>query len=195
MALATDLIYITTAIEGQLSSCSECSSPSSSSDQEENSRRSWKWKKLMKKVIEGSRKSIYGSSKPLKFQYNAVSYALNFDEGNQCDEYYSYRSRCSQVLSECYYTTIAIEGRSSGFSECSSPSSVSDHEEYSRRSWKWKKLMKKVIEGSRKSIYGSSKPLKFRYDAVSYALNFDEGNHCDEYYSYRSRRSQVLSEC
>ncbi|KAJ0535021.1 hypothetical protein HanRHA438_Chr09g0407251 [Helianthus annuus] len=96
MATATDLIYTT--------SCSECSSPSSVSDQEEYPRinsgswRSWKLKKLMKKVIEGSRNSIYGSSKPLNFHYDAVSYSLNFDEGNQSDEYYSYRSR---RLSEC----------------------------------------------------------------------------------------------
>ena len=47
--------------------------------------------------------------------------------------------------------------------------------------------MKKVIEGSKKSIYGSSKPLIFQYDAVSYSLNFDEGNHDDDYYSYGSR--------
>ena len=47
--------------------------------------------------------------------------------------------------------------------------------------------MKKVIEGSKKSIYGSSKPLIFQYDAVSYSLNFDEGTHDDEYYSYGSR--------
>ncbi|MFS7973556.1 hypothetical protein Hanom_Chr09g00857941 [Helianthus anomalus] len=82
-------------------------------------------------------------------------------------------------------------------SECSSPSSVSDQEEYSRinSGSKLKKLMKKVIEGSRKSIYGSSKPLNFHYDAVSYSLNFDEGNQSDEYYSYRSGRSQDLSEC
>ncbi|KAJ0535024.1 hypothetical protein HanIR_Chr09g0426201 [Helianthus annuus] len=106
MAHATDLSYTATTIEGRLSSCSERSSQSSVSDHEEYSwtdsglRRS-KWKKLMKKVIEGSKKSIYGSSKPLKFQYDAVSYSLNFDEGNYCDEYYSYRSRCSQGLSEC----------------------------------------------------------------------------------------------
>ncbi|KAK1433199.1 hypothetical protein QVD17_10107 [Tagetes erecta] len=94
------------------------------------------------------------------------------------------------------------EGRLSNCSECSSAASVSsDEEEYSRvhrgshGSWKWKKVMKKVIEGSRKSIYGSSKPLNFGYDAVSYSLNFDEGNQSDEYYSYRSRRSSTLSEC
>ncbi|KAJ0535019.1 hypothetical protein HanIR_Chr09g0426151 [Helianthus annuus] len=108
MALSTDLSYTTTAIEGRLSNCSECSSLSSVSDQEEYSwinnglRRSSKWKKMMKKVIKGSRKTIYGSSKPLNFQYDAVSYSLNFDEGNHSDYYYdSYGSRCSQDLSEC----------------------------------------------------------------------------------------------
>ncbi|KAK1433198.1 hypothetical protein QVD17_10106 [Tagetes erecta] len=96
MAPATDLSYSTTAIEGRLSNCSECSSTSSSvSNEEEYSRihdtGRWKWKKVMKKMIEGSRKSIYGSSKPLNFRYDAVSYSLNFDEGNHSHEYYSIR--------------------------------------------------------------------------------------------------------
>ncbi|KAI3768188.1 hypothetical protein L2E82_18655 [Cichorium intybus] len=96
-------------------------------------------------------------------------------------------------------TTSNIEGRLSNVSDCTSSSSVSDQEESTqintssvRRSRKWRKLMKKLVDGSKKSIYGSSKPLIFRYDAVSYSLNFDEGNHQDEYYSYGSRCSQVL---
>ncbi|PWA44046.1 hypothetical protein CTI12_AA531670 [Artemisia annua] len=86
-------------------------------------------------------------------------------------------------------------------SECSSTSSLSDHEEFPsgrasrNRSTKWKKLMKKIVQESKKSIYGSSKPFVYRYDAVSYSLNFDEGNNRDEYYLYGSRFSQVLSEC
>lgn len=101
-------IHITcnTTIEGRLSNVSECTSSSSSSvsDQEDctqinssGGRRSRKWRKFMKKVIEGSKKSIYGSSKPLIFQYDAVSYSLNFDEGKHSDENYMYGSRCSQV--------------------------------------------------------------------------------------------------
>ncbi|KAI3768191.1 hypothetical protein L2E82_18660 [Cichorium intybus] len=99
MATAIHLTY-TATIEGRLSNVSDCTSTSSFSDQEDctqiNSssvRRSRKWRKLMKKVVEGSKKSIYGSSKPLIFRYDAVSYSLNFDEGNQDEEYYSYGSR------------------------------------------------------------------------------------------------------
>nr|KAJ0208853.1 hypothetical protein LSAT_V11C400218030 [Lactuca sativa]KAJ0213492.1 hypothetical protein LSAT_V11C400218010 [Lactuca sativa] len=90
--------------------------------------------------------------------------------------------------------SASIEGRLSNVSDCTSTSSLSDQEDCTqinsgsvRRSHNWRKLMKKVIEGSKKSIYGSSKPLIFQYDAVSYSLNFDEGTHDDEYYSYGSR--------
>ncbi|KAJ0507447.1 hypothetical protein HanRHA438_Chr11g0483611 [Helianthus annuus] len=56
----------------------------------------------MKKLVEESKKSIYGSSKPLSFQYDPVSYSLNFDEGNRGDKYYLYQCRCSsQVQGEC----------------------------------------------------------------------------------------------
>ncbi|PWA99664.1 hypothetical protein CTI12_AA001960 [Artemisia annua] len=95
----------------------------------------------------------------------------------------------------------AIEGRSSNFSECSSLSSISDHSEFTQtnsgrgRSRKWKKLMKKLVQGSKKSFYGSSKPMVYGYDAVSYSLNFDDGNHNDDYHFYGSRYSQALGEC
>ncbi|GKE89376.1 hypothetical protein Tco_1566851, partial [Tanacetum coccineum] len=95
-----------------------------------------------------------------------------------------------------------IEGRSSNFSECSSLSSVSDHDiEFTKTdngrstSRKWKKLMKKLVQRSKTSFYGSSKPVVYGYDAVSYSLNFDDGNHGDEYYLYGARCSQALSEC
>nr|GFB75703.1 hypothetical protein [Tanacetum cinerariifolium] len=84
--------------------------------------------------------------------------------------------------------TANIGGISSSCSECSSPSSIPDYEVYSRissaerRSKKWKKILKKLVQESKKSIYGSSKPIVYGYDAVSYSLNFDEGNHSDEYY-------------
>nr|GEV56617.1 ribonuclease H-like domain-containing protein [Tanacetum cinerariifolium] len=52
-----------------------------------------------------------------------------------------------------------------------------------RRRRKWRKLIKKVVEESKKSIYGiSTKALVFRYDALSYSQNFDDGNYRDEYY-------------
>ncbi|PWA36389.1 hypothetical protein CTI12_AA600510 [Artemisia annua] len=84
--------------------------------------------------------------------------------------------------------TASIGSTSSSFSECSSPSSIPDYEVYprkssgERRSKKWKKMLKKLVQESKKSFYGSSKPIVYRYDAVSYSLNFDEGNHSDEYY-------------
>nr|GEW27601.1 hypothetical protein [Tanacetum cinerariifolium] len=80
-----------------------------------------------------------------------------------------------------------MEERSFDNSECSSTSSLSDHEEFTngrvsrKRSTKWKKLMQKLVQESKKSLYGSSKPI-YRYDVVSYSLNFDEGNPSDEYY-------------
>uniref|UniRef100_A0A251TXZ9 Uncharacterized protein n=1 Tax=Helianthus annuus TaxID=4232 RepID=A0A251TXZ9_HELAN len=74
-------------------------------------------------------------------------------------------------------TDLTIEGRPSNFSECSSLSSVLDDGEFTQtncskgsinrtRSCKWKKLMKKLVEESKKSFYRSSKPLVFSYDAV-----------------------------
>ncbi|CAH1421312.1 unnamed protein product [Lactuca virosa] len=92
--------------------------------------------------------------------------------------------------------STATEGRLSNVSDCTSSSSASDHDEYTptnrgsvHQSRKWRKFMKKVVEGSKRSIYGSSKPMIFRYDAVSYSLNFDEGNHSDECNIYGSRCS------
>ncbi|KAL7605865.1 hypothetical protein Lser_V15G19880 [Lactuca serriola] len=96
--------------------------------------------------------------------------------------------------------------RSFYFSACMSPSCVPVDEQYTRikstrsdnhhhQRRKLKKLMNKVVEESKKSIYGSSKPLVFHYDAVSYSQNFDEGNHGDDFYMYRLRIAQVLGEC
>nr|GEX34470.1 hypothetical protein [Tanacetum cinerariifolium] len=79
--------------------------------------------------------------------------------------------------------TNSIGGTSTSCSECSSPSSIPDYEVSSRissaerRSKKWKKMLKKLVQESKKSLYGSSKPIVYGYDAVSYSLNFDEGNH------------------
>nr|GEV56616.1 hypothetical protein [Tanacetum cinerariifolium] len=64
------------------------------------------------------------------------------------------------------------EGRSSNVSECSSLSSTSDYDEFTRsnsgigRSQNWKKLMKKLVQGSKKSFYGSSKPMVYRDGAT-----------------------------
>ncbi|KAJ0535013.1 hypothetical protein HanIR_Chr09g0426091 [Helianthus annuus] len=94
------------------------------------------------------------------------------------------------TTSDLNCTMDTIEGRSSNFSECSSFSSVSDHEEFTptnsgrggiSRSQKWKKLMKKLVKESKKSLYGSSKPSIFSYDAVSYSFNFDDGNRGDDH--------------
>nr|GEZ79215.1 hypothetical protein [Tanacetum cinerariifolium] len=134
-----------------------------------------KWRKLMKKVVEEGKKSIYGSS----------TKALVFRE--------------METLADLNYTTI--EGRSLNFSECSLLSSTLDHDEFTHsnsgrgRSRNRKKLMKKLVQGSKKSFYGSSKPMVYGYDAVSYSLNFDDGNHNDEYYFHGFRCSQALGEC
>ncbi|KAK1433196.1 hypothetical protein QVD17_10104 [Tagetes erecta] len=86
------------------------------------------------------------------------------------------------------FITSTSQRRFPYFSGCMSPSCIPVDEQYTRiksngrgsdqreRRIKLKKLMNKVVEESKRSIYGSSKPLVFRYDAVSYSLNFDEGN-------------------
>nr|GEU54639.1 Gag-Pol polyprotein [Tanacetum cinerariifolium] len=63
-----------------------------------------------------------------------------------------------------------MEERSLDDSECSSTSSLSNHEEFPsgrasrNRSTKWKKLMKKLVQESKKSIYGFSKPFNPPYN-------------------------------
>ncbi|PWA53347.1 hypothetical protein CTI12_AA445480 [Artemisia annua] len=94
--------------------------------------------------------------------------------------------------------TPTSRNRYSYFSSCMSPSCVPVDDQYTRiksgrsrrdrQGKKWRKLMNKVVEESKKSLYGYSEPLVFRYDAVSYAQNFDEGN-------YGRNSSQVLREC
>ncbi|KVI02755.1 hypothetical protein Ccrd_018945 [Cynara cardunculus var. scolymus] len=97
--------------------------------------------------------------------------------------------------------------RSSYFSGCISPPCVPLHDQYERVdpsthsngsdlwSRRWRKLINKVVRESKKSIYGSSKPLTFRYDAVSYSQNFDDGNHRCEFYDLHGHRcSQVIAD-
>ncbi|TMW99377.1 hypothetical protein EJD97_002679 [Solanum chilense] len=46
------------------------------------------WRKLLKKLVnEGKKNIMYGKQKSIKFQYDVVSYSLNFDEGGLKDEY------------------------------------------------------------------------------------------------------------
>ncbi|KAI3726414.1 hypothetical protein L1987_66211 [Smallanthus sonchifolius] len=81
------------------------------------------------------------------------------------------------------FITSPSQRRFSYFSGCMSPSCIPVDEQYTRikssdrQRRKLRKLVNKVVEESKRSIYGSSKPLVFRYDAVSYAQNFDDGNH------------------
>ena len=52
-----------------------------------------KWRKMIKRLVREG-KSIY-VSKPSTFQYDAVSYSQNFDEGGHHNEDYG---RCTQVI-------------------------------------------------------------------------------------------------
>ncbi|PWA78939.1 hypothetical protein CTI12_AA210710 [Artemisia annua] len=93
--------------------------------------------------------------------------------------------------------------KSAHFSGCISPSCVPVHNKYTRVNrtkcdrWSrmWRKLINKVIQESKKSLYGSTpKTLTFRYDAVSYSQNFDEGDNRREYYDLDGVRcSQVCT--
>ncbi|KAG2696080.1 hypothetical protein I3760_07G041700 [Carya illinoinensis] len=50
---------------------------------------------------------------------------------------------------------------------------------HSRRSWRWRKLLRRFLRDSTKHLYGP-RPSSFHYDAVSYAQNFDEGFRNDQ---------------
>ncbi|PWA53348.1 hypothetical protein CTI12_AA445490 [Artemisia annua] len=92
--------------------------------------------------------------------------------------------------------------RSSYLTGCMSPLCVPVHEEYTlvnnekrggdQKRTRWRKLMNKVVKESKKNIYRSSKPVTFKYDAVSYSQNFDDGNNHEEYHMYASRFSRVV---
>ncbi|OMP01673.1 hypothetical protein COLO4_11686 [Corchorus olitorius] len=82
--------------------------------------------------------------------------------------------------------------RSSYFSGCMmSPSCFPVHEEmdYSRihycsgsdkRGRRWRNLLRRLVRDGKNRVYGTSKPLSFHYDAVSYSQNFDDGCHHEE---------------
>ncbi|TYI54178.1 hypothetical protein E1A91_D11G057100v1 [Gossypium mustelinum] len=77
------------------------------------------------------------------------------------------RRRQSSYFSGCYTMSpsclpVKEEMEYSRIHECSSSGSE-------KRRQRWRNLLR--------SIYGSSKPLSFHYDAVSYSQNFDEGFH------------------
>uniref|UniRef100_A0A7C8YIX7 Uncharacterized protein n=1 Tax=Opuntia streptacantha TaxID=393608 RepID=A0A7C8YIX7_OPUST len=69
--------------------------PPSSGGAADRSRRPWR--KLLRRLLRESNKCIYGStavavhnnsrSSPLTFQYDAVSYSQNFDEGTHHEDY------------------------------------------------------------------------------------------------------------
>ncbi|KZV42269.1 hypothetical protein F511_13368 [Dorcoceras hygrometricum] len=63
--------------------------------------RSRRLRKLLRDIVNDSKISIYRPAKPAKFQYDAVSYSQNFDDGG--DEYGHYvqmihNVRCRQVM-------------------------------------------------------------------------------------------------
>ncbi|GAA0165931.1 hypothetical protein LIER_21206 [Lithospermum erythrorhizon] len=76
----------------------------------------------------------------------------------------------------------------SGCISCMSPASCFIPEKYSRldnnvnnktSQKKLKNIIDKIASES-KNVYGSPKPLRFHYDAVSYSQNFDDGCHKEE---------------
>lgn len=83
---------------------SGCMSPSCVPVHEEYSRiqttagdkcqRSRRLRKLIRKIVSESKSSIYGQAKPLTFQYDAVSYSQNFDDGCHRDDEFA---RCRYV--------------------------------------------------------------------------------------------------
>ncbi|PIN07702.1 hypothetical protein CDL12_19728 [Handroanthus impetiginosus] len=70
-------------------------------NQDEKGHRSRRLRKLLRKIVNEGR-SIYGSPKRLTFQYDAVSYSQNFDDGcHRDDEYkmsHDFRWQRKQVL-------------------------------------------------------------------------------------------------
>ncbi|KAL6220209.1 hypothetical protein ACLB2K_007966 [Fragaria x ananassa] len=67
----------------------------------ENKRSLRRWRNFLRRLVMSDggrrrRRSIYGSSKAVSFQYDAVSYSQNFDEG--CHLYEEEPGRRSQVF-------------------------------------------------------------------------------------------------
>lgn len=64
------------------------------SGHDKSQHRNRRLRKLLRKIVNES-KSIYGPAKPITFQYDAVSYSQNFDEGcHKEDQYLS----CQQIV-------------------------------------------------------------------------------------------------
>ncbi|KAL7190793.1 hypothetical protein ACSBR2_022971 [Camellia fascicularis] len=61
----------------------------------DDNHRNRRWRKIIKKLVKES-KNIYGSNKPPTFQYDAISYSQNFDEGSHKEEL----NRCPQGIRE-----------------------------------------------------------------------------------------------
>ncbi|MBA0559687.1 hypothetical protein Golob_016640 [Gossypium lobatum] len=85
------------------------------------------------------------------------------------------RRRQSSYFSGCYTMSpsclpVKEEMEYSRIHECSSSGSE-------KRRQRWRNLLRRLVKDGKSSIYGSSKPLSFHYDAVSYSQNFDEGFH------------------
>ncbi|MFQ6670691.1 hypothetical protein Gotur_035506 [Gossypium turneri] len=82
------------------------------------------------------------------------------------------RRRQSSYFSGCYTMSpsclpVKEETEFSRIHECSSSGSE-------KRRQRWRNLLRRLVKDGKSSIYGSSKPLSFHYDAVSYSQNFDE---------------------
>ncbi|KAG8384183.1 hypothetical protein BUALT_Bualt04G0091600 [Buddleja alternifolia] len=68
---------------------------------QDKSHRSRRLRRLLRKIVNESKIGIYGPAKRLSFQYDAVSYSQNFDDGSHRD--HDDYARCHQVLHDFSY--------------------------------------------------------------------------------------------
>ncbi|GMI67227.1 hypothetical protein like AT5G65613 [Hibiscus trionum] len=85
----------------------------------------------------------------------------------------SYFSGCYTMSPSCFPVQEEIE-----YSHVHYYSKASSDGDKIRR--RWRNLVRRLVKDGKRSIYRSSKPLSFHYDAVSYSQNFDEGYHHQE---------------
>ncbi|KAL2241460.1 UNVERIFIED_CONTAM: hypothetical protein Sindi_0787200 [Sesamum indicum] len=67
------------------------------SSTDDKSHRSRRLRKLLRKIVNESKSIYFGPTKPLSFQYDAVSYSQNFDDGCHKDDE---SGRCQPVFQD-----------------------------------------------------------------------------------------------